>query len=432
MKRAIVVGSGAGGAAAARVLAQEFQVTLLEAGGDFAPLKPSVKSFEQLRTAGAFVDPRMIHAVFPCMHVAKSVDQVHVWGSGLGGTTNLSTANALRYDGALKELGICLDEEFDELDELVPQSTAHRNRWPQLTKKCWDAFEALGFEPSVLPKMVDESRCCNCGKCVLGCKHGAKWTSMKLLDGISKEQLTVLKHHKVLRFETDESGKATGVLCSNRGKRVRLNADLIVLAAGGIGTPRILQNSGIVCNDTFFGDPVLCVAAPWENARMDRSLPMPFAAQRDGYILSPYFDYLSFFFEPGWREEPSNGILSLMIKLADDEIGSVTRRRIEKQLTEHDWEVLSYAVDDCIAIMEQLGVDPSTAFYGLVNEGHPGGTYPLTAKQAQSLHHDTLPENVYLADSTLLPSSMGNPPSLTIMALATKVAKACLEKHACG
>jgi choline dehydrogenase-like flavoprotein len=49
-------------------------------------------------------------------------------------------------------------------------------------------------------------------------------------------------------------------------------------------------------------------------------------------------------------------------------------------------------------------------------------------REAETLHHDLLPENLYVADASLLPRSMGNPPMLTIMALATRVARACNER----
>ena len=47
---------------------------------------------------------------------------------------------------------------------------------------------------------------------------------------------------------------------------------------------------------------------------------------------------------------------------------------------------------------------------------------PLTQKEKETLHHADLPDNLYIADATLLPRSMGNPPMLTIMALAKKIA----------
>jgi hypothetical protein len=69
---------------------------------------------------------------------------------------------------------------------------------------------------------------------------------------------------------------------------------LLVLAAGGLATPILLQNSGLACENRLFVDPVLCVAATVKDVRQCYELEMPFVAQREGYILSPYFDYLSF------------------------------------------------------------------------------------------------------------------------------------------
>ncbi|HEX9972145.1 MAG TPA: choline dehydrogenase, partial [bacterium] len=60
---------------------------------------------------------------------------------------------------------------------------------------------------------------------------------------------------------------------------------------------------------------------------------------------------------------------------------------------------------------------------------HPGGMLPLTEKESENFHHDVLPENVYVADATLLPKSLGNPPILTIMAMAKRVSKICIQKN---
>jgi choline dehydrogenase-like flavoprotein len=62
-------------------------------------------------------------------------------------------------------------------------------------------------------------------------------------------------------------------------------------------------------------------------------------------------------------------------------------------------------------------------FLGTINAGHPGGMLPLTEREAESLHHARLPENLYVADATLLPESLGNPPILTIVALAKRISK---------
>lgn len=59
---------------------------------------------------------------------------------------------------------------------------------------------------------------------------------------------------------------------------------------------------------------------------------------------------------------------------------------------------------------------------GTLNAGHPGGMLPLTAGEKDTLHSPVLPANLYVADATILPKSMGFPPIMTIMALAKRIA----------
>jgi hypothetical protein len=64
---------------------------------------------------------------------------------------------------------------------------------------------------------------------------------------------------------------------------------------------------------------------------------MPFVVQRPGYIVSPYFDYLSFLLNLSWRR-PAGRVLALMIKLADSESGRMPARGagLDKRLTVED------------------------------------------------------------------------------------------------
>ncbi|MDO4533019.1 MAG: choline dehydrogenase, partial [Coriobacteriia bacterium] len=191
MKTAIVIGSGAGGCAAASALCNDFEVTILETGKAFEPFARKLSTFEAPRRAGLFLDERMIQLLFPAMRIQKaSSGLVHVNGRCVGGTTALATGNALRYDRFLAELGIDLDEEFAELAEEVPMTQEHYGRWSDLTVRLFEAFEALGFDPQVTPKfMEDPKRCVACGRCVLGCRYGAKWTADRLLEGHSHIQV---------------------------------------------------------------------------------------------------------------------------------------------------------------------------------------------------------------------------------------------------
>ena len=96
---------------------------------------------------------------------------------------------------------------------------------------------------------------------------------------------------------------------------------------------------------------------------------------------------------------------------------------LKGELLDRDWETLARAVDLTYEIFEATGVRREDTFYGTLNAGHPGGCLPLTQAEAQTLHHSVLPDNLYVADSSLFPRSMGNPPMLTIMALAKRVAR---------
>ncbi len=426
MKRVIVVGSGAGGATVAKELQGDFDVTILEAGKGFHPFRLNLSLVEKLKKTGLFFDERLIHLFFPAYRTRKTEDEmVLVRGVGLGGTTTLCTGNAVRMDRDLKELGIDLDAEFEELYQEIPITTAHQKRWRKTTRRLFEICQEMDLSPQPTPKMGDHDRCINCGRCVLGCPQGAKWDSRRFLGAAIDKGAHLVAGCKVEKVII-ENGRATGVQARSGWRSRFYAADLVILAAGGLATPIILQNSGIACEGNLFVDPVLCVATEWKDCLQNKEIPMPFFVQRERFMLSPYFDYLSFFFNRDWRL-PAKDTLSLMIKLADSTVGNVSRKGIDKVLSGEDRENLREAVELCTDILGRLGVDEDDIFLGTVNAGHPGGMLPLTEPEADTFHHSRLPENVYIADATLFPNSLGSPPILTIMAMAKRVSKLCSQ-----
>ncbi len=421
-KKVIIVGSGAGGAAAAFALAEDCDVTILEAGKEFKPFSAPLDILAGFRKSGLFFDERMIRLLIPNMQVRKSESMVMVNGIGTGGTTPLATGNAVRSDEALKKIGVDAECEFERLYEMLPVTAGHKKYWNPATRELFDIFGEMGLDPKPTPKFLHSPRCRNCGHCAIGCPSRVKWDARELLDEAVRKGAVLKTGCRVRRLKIC-GGEVEGLIAT-QGKQTKIyRADRYILAAGGFGTPAILEQSGIECEKTLFVDPVLCVAARRRGFGQDSQLLMPFYSRGDGYMLSPYIDYLSFFFDRRWRCKKED-LVSLMIKMSDDSNGSSGPEGIHKELTSSDRERLRHGVEQCREILGRMGIGREETFLGIVNAGHPGGMLPLTKKTRESLHDPRLPGNLYVADATLLPKSAGLPPILTIMALSLKVAEA--------
>jgi choline dehydrogenase-like flavoprotein len=426
LKRAIVVGSGAGGSTVARELQGKFQVTVLEAGHSFKPFTGNLKLIEKVKKTGFLLDERQIQWLFPAMKVSRTGDSmVLIKGIGHGGTTTLSAGNAVRRDQCLKEIGIDLEAEFQELYREIPIYTDHGRKWRPLTQEAFRICLDSGLQPRPTPKLIRPDRCTGCGKCVLGCSHRAKWDSRVFLNLALEKRAELVSGCRVQKVVI-EKGRAAGVIAREGWHTRFYPAELVVVAAGGLGTPVILQQSGIECQANLFVDPVLCVATRWEGALQNREMPMPFYVQKEHFMISPYFDFLSFFFNRSWKYAAGD-IFSLMIKLADSNTGCVSRKGVRKSLTEADKTSLKEGEAYCRDILHKLGRKDADIFLGSLNAGHPGGMLPLTEKESRTLHPGSLPPNLYVADASLFPGSLGNPPILTIAALAKRIGKISCE-----
>ena len=295
------------------------------------------------------------------------------------------------HDQDLRALGIDLDPEFEEVLPGDPHLHGAPKGLAQAYRQLFRIFEEMGLQPMPMPKMGDFTRCKSCGRCMFGCPEGVKWDSRQFLDAAVAKGAELITGCSVESVEI-EDGRAAGVWARQGLIHHFYPADLVILAAGGFATPAILDESGIPCpsGPHLFVDPVLTVAADWPGSHQCREVEMPFVAQRPGYILSPYFDFLSFFFNDEWKH-PARDILGIMIKLAESNEGSVTRHGVQKTLTDTDKERLVAAQGVATEILCRLGAKEEDLFLGTINAGHPGGSLPLTEREAGSLHHERLP-----------------------------------------
>jgi hypothetical protein len=220
-----------------------------------------------------------------------------------------------------------------------------------------------------------------------------------------------------------EGGRARGVEVVAGGSIRRHEADAVVLAAGGIGTAQILEASGIPSADRLWVDVVLTLGGVLKDARQMWENPMAWHVKQPDYTLSPYPDILSHMFHKPWRGVPAGDRVGVMVKMADDQIGSVDDNGVvHKELTGADRARLAEGVGLAGSIMRGAGV--SEPFVeGMLNGGHLGGTVPLSRDDVQSMKPSWLPEGLWVADLSLLPKSQGLPTIMTTMALALKVSR---------
>ena len=112
-----------------------------------------------------------------------------------------------------------------------------------------------------------------------------------------------------------------------------------------------------------------------------------------------------------------------MIKLADSEQGTVfPDGRVAKSLTEVDRQRLTEAKKEAERILDRAGV-AGPFVDGMLHGGHLGGTVSLARDDVKTMHPSWLPENLWVADLSLLPKSQGLPTMLTTAALALRVTK---------
>ncbi len=427
--KAIVVGSGAGGATAARELAKNgYEVTILEAGKPFNPLTHKVEWLTSLRGSRFLKDENSIKRVFPHYGVIRASENLAIFrGVTEGGCTSISCGNMVRAENGLKEIGLDLSGEFEEIEKSLTIAPIPRERWRPLTQQMFDKAAALGYTPKPTPKVDAVDKCVGCGYCELGCMTGAKWDSRRVYEPYLGKGITLQTKTTVEKVLLD-GNRVSGVQVSHGSSKEKMNADIVVLAAGGIGTAQILQASNLPPKDKLWVDIVLTVGGIAGGSKMLNEPPMAWFIKKDNYILSPYFDLLSFWFHKPWKDIALPDRVGMMIKLADTEQGTVSADgTVTKSPTKEDYESLEKAKVEAKQIMEASGVT-GPFVDGMVHGGHLGGTVPLTKADVETMHPFGLPQNLWVADLSLLPRSQGLPTMLTASALALRVAKKIVQE----
>jgi choline dehydrogenase-like flavoprotein len=252
---AVVVGSGPCGAVAAHELAAAGKrVVLLEEGPPFTPadyvLDGSLSMARTMREGGLR---------FTAGYVMPTMQAIALGGGSLVNSAICGRCPEFRLDewAAASDLTRTsrkdLEPHYDAVAEalgIAPTPDAVQGRRNLLFR---DGCKALGYTSEPIPRNV--VGCRGSGECFTGCRARAKQSmDISYVPAALRHGARVLTSVQVQRIDaagrraTGVSGQVVAPFSGRPGPRFRVDAKAVVLAAGVLATPILLQRSGNLAN----------------------------------------------------------------------------------------------------------------------------------------------------------------------------------------
>jgi choline dehydrogenase-like flavoprotein len=253
----VVIGSGAGGAVAAARFAERGRTVIVLERGDF------------LHAADFTEDERLATRLYAdqAMRTTSDASFTLLQGAVVGGGTTVNWMLMLRpsdevIDEWIRMLGpdafsrAQLDRHLDLIEREVRSSLVPSDAHAPSNQAILDGAAALGWRART--GSINAVGCVRAGTCSLGCRYDAKQSAgqtflprafsngARLIAGAEVERIEIVERngrtgtpplkrvHAVVR---DASGAVRG--------RLTLTAPVVVLAAGAVETPVLLQRSGL-------------------------------------------------------------------------------------------------------------------------------------------------------------------------------------------
>ena len=480
-----VIGSGAGGAVVAKELAEAgLSVIILEAGENHDP-----------STFGSY-EPEMLRRLFWDSGLRRTRDSAIVisQGKGVGGSTvhNLCYAvrppQALLYRWQVPEIWPLYNQVEQTLGVTQMQETDVNRLNAIIRHGC----EAMRWRGGL--QRHNRGDCSTCGvQCLFGCPVSKAPQSD--LGGTGKQSMAVTYIPLALaagaKLYSDcaaqkihvEKDRVVGVSAQLPSGGLRVQSDVVVLAAGAINSPQLWLNSRLPNTNGRIGKnlhlhPAVFVGGIF-NETIDGHLGIPQSYYIDhfldlrhspdsGYLLMPAFGSQMIVAAslPGFGEdhrafmERYRHIAALLVLLHDRTTGRVSVDykgipNIDYRLRRSDRKVLVEGIINAarllsaagateilmpytqhlpikteadIDIIRQRGIVPNDI---MLASSHPQGTLRMGENPNRNVVNlageSHAVKGLFVADASLFPTSVGIPPTLTIAALATHVAHRITE-----
>ena len=463
----VVVGSGAGGGVVAGELADRGRrVLLLELGPH--------------KTAADFTrwEARAAHDLwwpirFALIDGGAGGAVGLIAGRCVGGSTTINTKVALRAhakdyakwheaSGLVGSGGSAfgandLDPHYDRVERRL--GVRERNDWLKSVRTVEPAFRALGAPLEPVQSYTD-GNCTSIGSCLQGCPtNGGKSTlNTYIADALAAGRLELRADARVDRIVI-EDGEATGVEYVDRdGGTTRVDAGAVVVAAGTLNTPQLLMRSGLpdspssrLVGRNLGFHPARLVYGLFDEAQ-DAHMVYPITAhamkhQHDedgGFVIeaTTIQDPIGFATTVEDESGPLWGAplvetlkafrrwVGLLVMVNDDNNGSVHldengQESFEAAFTDRERERMEGAFDFTRKVLVEAGAS-RVVWTGLVTT-HVQGTCRMGSDPARSVvdadGRSWDVERLYVGDGSLVPRTLSVNPSLTIMALASRLAE---------
>jgi choline dehydrogenase-like flavoprotein len=461
----VIVGSGAGGGVVAGELAQRGrQVLLLEIGPHL--------------TAADFVrwEAKATHDFWWPLRLAPlPTGEMFAFLAGrcVGGTTTINTKVALRADerdvakwhpatGLTNDRGEPfsareLDPYYDRVEQVL--GVRERSDWKKSVRTVEAGFKALGAELEPVHSYTDVN-CMSCGSCLQGCPTNAGKSTQNtyIHEAWAHGLLDLRADAAVERVVVDDSAEgplAAGVeYTDGAGERHTVDAGAVVVAAGALNTPQLLLRSGLdgpAIGRNLGLHPVRLVYGRFDEPQ-DAHMVYPISAhcmdfQHDedgGFVLeaTTIQDPISFATTlcdengPLWGErlvEALRGFrhwAGVLAMVNDENNGAVVvdengGERFEIDFQPSELERIDKSFEFSRKVLEASGAR-QICWTGLAST-HVQGSCRMGDDPARSAvdrngeSHEV--KRLFVGDGSLVPRTLSVNPSLTIMALATRLAE---------
>jgi len=475
-----IVGSGAGGAVAAAMLAEAgVDVLVLEAGDhynrDNYPADRLEAVTELYRDAGLTIAEGRPPIPVP---VAKVI----------GGTTVINSGTCFRapdriLDSWREEFGISwakdLDRDFAEAEDFLRVTQLDPNRMGRNGQLAMEGAAALGYSSGPIHR--NAGTCTQCSSCPYGCaidaKQGMHVSYLPRAVAAGARVRSGVEAQRVMR----EGDRAVGLVCSARDASGRtrpytVRASKAVIAAGGaLGTPELLLRSGL--GGAQVGRNLRIHPACWVGARYEeevrgwegvmQSYYIDQWEDAQGVLLEATFTPLAFggAWLVGTGREHQRAMLdfgrigSIGVQLRDTSQGRVGLAnegalRASYNLDDEDARKIVFGIARAAEVHFAAGateVYPNIPRVGVLKPRdlpqfeatrikpselrleafHPMGTARISADPRQGV---CAPDGsvrgtrgLYVADASLFPTAPGVNPMMTIIAFAKQVSRGIAE-----